>query len=345
MDTSPYEIELSDVPGCYTLCREAIAEGREVHVYDGPVQVRTFTTLKALSCFVDQVDPSTKQNATVDVDALPGDPYGTSLCYPTPGGGTYHARTIGASADVPTMVGLMAGTTGAFLIGPPGSGKTTLIQIAADQADRDLTVITCQSGHEPSSVIGGWVPDGTGYKLVLGELGQAVADGDVVLLDDVGRWSEPMISAVYSLLDGKRTLDTGDGRTLDVHDDTIVFATGNPEDTDMLPPAFHSRFPVTIEMGSDPSVVAGLVNDPKMAALVEAISAADPEISHRTVQSAVDLWDTGNESLACGVLLAGSDLGDGTYPQNVQDAVAVLREHGIEAITSMKVGTTAFVTD
>lgn len=343
MDTSPYEIEASEIPSCFVLCRQALDSGREVHAYDGPVCTDIISTLGHLADFVDSSDP-TKPTVTADT-VLPGDPYGAPLTFPGVNGGTYHARTIGGAVDVPLIAGLMSGTMGALLIGPHGSGKTTLIRVASAHVDRKATVITCQSGHEPSSVIGGWVPDGDGYKLVLGHLGQAVIDGDVIVLDDVGRWGESMISALYSLLDEKRTLDTGDGRTLAAHPRTIVFATGNPEDTDMLPPAFLNRFPVTFEMGSDQSVVASLVNDQRMVALVEAISAADPELPHRTVQSAVSLWDAGNETLACGVLLRESGLDASNYPQGVQDALDVLREHGIEAITSMKVGSTAYAID
>ena len=99
----------------------------------------------------------------------------------------YIPRQIFAATDLIIVTEGIRQRQNILLLGPRGSGKTSLAQAAADQLKRPLATVPCHTGAGAELLLGQWVPrtDGAGYRWMDGVLTRAVRRGQVCLLDEV----------------------------------------------------------------------------------------------------------------------------------------------------------------
>ena len=79
----------------------------------------------------------------------------------------------------PEMKGLKT-----MLVGPTGSGKTTLVEYYCAKVKKNMFRINGRQDMETDSIIGRWIVNDSGMEFLLGEFSKAIANGDVVLVDE-----------------------------------------------------------------------------------------------------------------------------------------------------------------
>jgi hypothetical protein len=160
-----------------------------------------------------------------------------------------------------------------LLLGPTGSGKTTLpIAYAADR-DKKCYSVSGNQAMEPSHFFGKFVPDGVGgFAWIDGPLTTLVREGGVLILDEVNLISPKILTVLYSLLDSRREITLLDhaGETIKAHPDLLIVATGNPGyvGTGLLSEAMKDRWPHRQVWGYDEKVEKALVKSRSLLKMV-----------------------------------------------------------------------------
>ena len=124
-----------------------------------------------------------------------------------PGGQVYRPRVLAGMADVEALRTLRAEGVPSLLAGPPGTGKTSLVEAAFP----DLITVAGDGDTTVGDFVGEYTqkPDGT-YEFIYGPLVRAMEEGRVLFIDDATLISLPVL--VLSLLN--RPCLTGSGRLL-----------------------------------------------------------------------------------------------------------------------------------
>ncbi len=194
----------------------------------------------------------------------------------------YITRKIFSATDLTIVTEGIRQQQNILLLGPRGSGKTSLARAAAEQLGRTLATVPCHTGAGAELLLGQWVPrtDGTGYRWMDGVLTRAVRCGQVCLLDEVNALKPEVAFAIHGLLDHRRELVLTDKPGADDAPEVVtanpnfaLIAAGNPlyEGVRVMNEAFRDRFAVQL-------VVRG--NAELDAAVLRASAAAtylDPE--------------------------------------------------------------------
>jgi len=172
----------------------------------------------------------------------------------------YVARRYIDKSDVEILVDSMKNHQNVLLLGPRGTGKSSLAAETARRLGIHYRYIPCHTGASSEVLIGQWIPQtsGGGYRWMDGVLTLAVRKGHICLLDEVNSLKPEVAFAIHGLLDHRRELvltekpgEDGEPETVSAHPNFGLIAAGNPyyEGVRVMNEAFRDRFPVQITMG------------------------------------------------------------------------------------------------
>lgn len=143
-----------------------------------------------------------------------------------------------------------------FIWGPPGTGKTCLVQNVAARLGREVLEFNCDGETSTENLIGKLWRDANGEIVVkYGVAVQAWRDGKILLLNEPDRAVADIMSALYQFLEVKRkfvTVNIGDVEVFYRSPEYACVATGNTNGnlvdahlhagSKQLPQAFIDRF-------------------------------------------------------------------------------------------------------
>ncbi|WP_347956232.1 AAA family ATPase [Gordonia aichiensis] len=182
-----------------------------------------------------------------------------------PGGGQYWPRALFDTSDVAFLRELRAGgSMHARLSGPPGSGKTTLVDAAFGDD------IICVQGHPDltvASLYGQYLPgepgSGAAWRWVDGPAVRAAREGKVLLIDEANRAPRDVDDALLSLTDKRRQIINADRPDLPpvrAVDGFMVIVSYNHSDIGIRPlsASLLRRLSMHVRVDTDYAVAARL---------------------------------------------------------------------------------------
>ena len=147
-----------------------------------------------------------------------------------------------------------------LIIGPKGTGKTSLVREYAIQKSIELKSINFSLRTRESHLIGtkNLIEGNIGFDE--GILVKSMKEGNILYLDEINAAEADVLLRLDEALDDRRqiVLKESDGRVIKAKDSWFVVATINPltqVGTKELPPQILSRFPVRIRLEYPPEDV------------------------------------------------------------------------------------------
>jgi len=147
-----------------------------------------------------------------------------------------------------------------LIIGPKGTGKTSLVREYAIQKSKELESINFSLRTRESHLVGtkNLVDGNIGFDE--GILVKSMKEGNILYLDEINAAEADVLLRLDEALDDRRQiiLKESDGQIIKAKDSWFVVATINPlthVGTKELPPQILSRFPVRIRLDYPPEDV------------------------------------------------------------------------------------------
>ena len=144
-----------------------------------------------------------------------------------------------------------------LVIGPKGTGKTSLVREYAKQKSKELQSINFSLRTRESHLIGtkNLIDGSIGFDE--GILVKSMKEGNILYLDEINAAEADVLLRLDEALDDRRqiVLKESDGKIIKAKDSWFVIATINPlthVGTKELPPQILSRFPVRIRLDYPP---------------------------------------------------------------------------------------------
>ena len=144
-----------------------------------------------------------------------------------------------------------------LIIGPKGTGKTSLVMEYATQKSKKLESINFSLRTRESHLVGtkNLVDGNIGFDE--GILVKSMKEGNILYLDEINAAEADVLLRLDEALDDRRqiVLKESDGRIIKAKNSWFVIATINPlthVGTKELPPQLLSRFPVRIRLDYPP---------------------------------------------------------------------------------------------
>ncbi|HLG37694.1 MAG TPA: MoxR family ATPase [Nitrososphaera sp.] len=148
----------------------------------------------------------------------------------------------------------------ALIIGPKGTGKTTLVRKFASQMKKDLDSVNFSLRTRESHLVGSRTLDKGEISFVEGVLVKSMRNGTILYLDELNAAEPDVLLRLDEALDDRKqlVLKEAEGQVVKAADDWFVIATINPLShvgTKELPPQLLSRFPVRMRLEYPPEDV------------------------------------------------------------------------------------------
>jgi len=147
-----------------------------------------------------------------------------------------------------------------LIIGPKGTGKTSLVREYATRKSKELESINFSLRTRESHLVGtkNLVDGNIGFDE--GILVKSMKEGNILYLDEINAAEADVLLRLDEALDDRRqiVLKESDGQIIKAKDSWFVIATINPlthVGTKELPPQLLSRFPVRIRLDYPPEDV------------------------------------------------------------------------------------------
>ncbi|MFE3631549.1 AAA family ATPase [Streptomyces goshikiensis] len=236
--------------------------------------------------------------------------------YYRPNGAVYRPRDVNGHHDVALLRSLRTGQIPVRLHGLPGTGKTALVEAAFG---RDLITINGHGDMSPTHLVGAHLPKGSGFEWADGPLVRAMKEGRPLFIDEITRIPTDTLAILYSVLDGRNTLnldDLPDAPVVTAQPGFYVVCGYNPEGVGVrqLDDALISRFAVSVEVTTDYDAALSLGVPDKFINLAENMKTKNDEdvekggIGYwvpqmRELLAARDLTQHVSETFAAAVLL------------------------------------------
>jgi len=147
-----------------------------------------------------------------------------------------------------------------MIIGPKGTGKTSLVREYATQKSKELESINFSLRTRESHLVGTKTLIEGNIGFDEGILVKSMKEGNILYLDEINAAEADVLLRLDEALDDRRqiVLKESDGRVIKAKDSWFVVATINPltqVGTKELPPQILSRFPVRIRLDYPPEDV------------------------------------------------------------------------------------------
>ena len=144
-----------------------------------------------------------------------------------------------------------------LIIGPKGTGKTTLVRKFASQMKKELYSVNFSLRTRESHLIGTKTLEKGEVNFVEGILVRSMRDGNMLYLDELNAAEPDVLLRLDEALDDRRqlVLKEAEGQIVNAAADWFVIATINPLShvgTKELPPQLLSRFPVRLKLEYPP---------------------------------------------------------------------------------------------
>ena len=201
-----------------------------------------------------------------------------------------------------------------LIIGPKGTGKTSLVRDFAKNKNVNLESINFSLRTRESHLIGSkTLTDGT-VRFDEGLLIKSMKSGDILYLDELNSAEADVLLRLDEALDDRRqiVLKESTGETVNAKENWFVVATINPlthSGTKELPPQILSRFPVRIRLEYPPEdieleIVKKHVSKEHESEIIQAIKLAN---TLRQAAAVEELFYSPSlrETIAFGKLLDG----------------------------------------
>lgn len=120
--------------------------------------------------------------------------------YKRPNGETYYPRTISGHVDVAFLHACREASIHVLFEGEAGCGKTALVEAAFPTCHKVLGGPTVDG----DKLKGEWLPTGEAgtYRYVDGPVAKAVANGEVLFIDEIARIPADELTVLYDAMDG-----------------------------------------------------------------------------------------------------------------------------------------------
>ena len=147
-----------------------------------------------------------------------------------------------------------------MIIGPKGTGKTSLVREYAIQKSKELESINFSLRTRESHLVGTKTLIDGNIGFNEGILVKSMKEGNILYLDEINAAEADVLLRLDEALDDRRqiVLKESDGQVIKAKDSWFVIATINPlthVGTKELPPQLLSRFPVRIRLDYPPEDV------------------------------------------------------------------------------------------
>jgi nitric oxide reductase NorQ protein len=147
-----------------------------------------------------------------------------------------------------------------LIIGPKGTGKTTLVRKFASRMKKDLDSVNFSLRTRESHLVGSRTLEKGEISFVEGVLVKSMRSGTILYLDELNAAEADVLLRLDEALDDRRqlVLKEAEGQVVKATDDWFVIATINPLShvgTKELPPQLLSRFPVRMRLEYPPGEV------------------------------------------------------------------------------------------
>lgn len=144
-----------------------------------------------------------------------------------------------------------------LIIGPKGTGKTTLVRKFANSINKELLSVNFSLRTRESHLIGTNTIDNGQINFVNGILVRSMTDGNLLYLDELNAAEPDVLLRLDEALDDRRqlVLKESEGQTILAKEGWFSIGTINPLShvgTKELPPQIISRFPVRIMLDYPP---------------------------------------------------------------------------------------------